>query len=246
MKRGRKAKRGKATKRTKKVKRTTKGTKGLKNASTPAPKPKAAHDSPLSSSKRKLKTLRKMKSPTKLSSLSLPDEHAETPAEPKTKAAKKETKPAGKASKKRKTSAPAAVEEVASSSWENSTWKEVHQGRVKVGKSWRYEVLEGQTFGCSNCRFIWGGCTACRKATFRGKTARQVFEEQQAQNAGDGNNAPKVKEVKKKRKVSKKGKASKWCQCKLRNGHATRKPSWAQYWFSGGLSHFFSWVFWKF
>ena len=61
MKRGRKAKRGKATKRTKKVKRTTKGTKGLKNASTPAPRPKAANDSPLSSSKRKLKTLRKMR-----------------------------------------------------------------------------------------------------------------------------------------------------------------------------------------
>ena len=61
MKRGRKAKRGKATKRTKKVKRTTKRTKGLKNASTPAPRPKAANDSPLSSSKRKLKTLRKMR-----------------------------------------------------------------------------------------------------------------------------------------------------------------------------------------
>lgn len=56
MKRGRKAKRGKATKRTKKVKHTTKRTKGLKNASTPAPRPKAANDS-----KRKLKTLSKVR-----------------------------------------------------------------------------------------------------------------------------------------------------------------------------------------
>ena len=128
---------------------------------------------------------------------------------PRQKPQKKETKPAGKANKKRKTSAPAALEEVASSSWQNSTWREVYQERVKVGKSWRYEVLEGQTLGCSNCRFIWGGCTACRKASFRGKTACQVFAEQQAQNEGGGSKAPKVKEVKKKRKVSKKGKASK-------------------------------------
>ena len=92
MKRGRKAKRGKATKRTKKVKSTTKRTKGLKHASTPAPRPKAARDSPVASSKRKLQTLRKMKSPTKLSSLSLPDEHAETYAKPKAKAAKKRNK----------------------------------------------------------------------------------------------------------------------------------------------------------
>ena len=40
---------------------------------------------------------------------------------PRQKPQKKETKPAGKANKKRKTSAPAALEEVASSSWQNST-----------------------------------------------------------------------------------------------------------------------------
>ena len=43
------------------------------------------------------------------------------------------------------------------------------QGRVNVGTSWMYEVLEGQVYGCANCRCIFNGCGMCRKAGFRGK-----------------------------------------------------------------------------
>ena len=44
------------------------------------------------------------------------------------------------------------------------------QRRVQLGpKSWVYEVLEGQTLGCAGCRFIFMGCKACKKITFRGR-----------------------------------------------------------------------------
>lgn len=101
-----------------------------------------------------------------------------------------------------------AKEEVASSSWEPSAWREVHQNRVKLGRSWRYEVLEGQVWGCSNCRFIWGGCTACRKASFRGKKAYEVFQEQQSE-LDDGSSKAKRKVKKTGKKAKKNGKTSK-------------------------------------
>lgn len=57
---------------------------------------------------------------------------------------------------------------------------EIKQWRVGEGKNWRYAVLEGQTYGCSNCRFIYGGCKACQKPGFRGKTAADVRAEDEA------------------------------------------------------------------
>ena len=46
---------------------------------------------------------------------------------------------------------------------EPSGHSKVFQDRVDLGKGkWRYEVLENQVFGCSNCRFIFNGCKMCR------------------------------------------------------------------------------------
>ena len=55
------------------------------------------------------------------------------------------------------------------------------QGRVNVGTSWMYEVLEGQVYGCANCRCIFNGCGMCRKAGFRGKKAEHFRNLQQQQ-----------------------------------------------------------------
>lgn len=54
----------------------------------------------------------------------------------------------------------------------------VKQERVGSGKYWRYRVVEGQQFGCRNCRFIINGCKSCKKEGFRGRTAQQVWEEE--------------------------------------------------------------------
>ena len=54
----------------------------------------------------------------------------------------------------------------------------VKQQRVGEGKNWRYKVVEGQQFGCTNCRFIYNGCKNCQKETFNGRSAQQVWEEE--------------------------------------------------------------------
>lgn len=54
----------------------------------------------------------------------------------------------------------------------------VKQDRVGAGKNWRYKVVEGQRFGCTNCRFIYNGCKNCQKETFKGRSAQQVWEEE--------------------------------------------------------------------
>ena len=51
---------------------------------------------------------------------------------------------------------------------------------------WVYEVLPDQTLGCSNCRFIFGGCKLCQKPGFRGKSAQTMRLEQQAAKEGLG------------------------------------------------------------
>ena len=60
----------------------------------------------------------------------------------------------------------------------------VKQERVGKGKSWRYEILPDQVYGCSNCRFIFGGCQGCWKENFKGKTAAMLREELEAKDAG--------------------------------------------------------------
>ena len=216
LKRGRKAKKGKATKGKKSPKGSKKAKKSLRK--------KPSTDSMVSGNtgKSKLAKLRKMKSPTKTLSED-PSPHD------KPKAMKKKGRNAApQESGKEDTTQPAAKEELASHSWEPSAWTDVHQRRVKHGRSWRYEVLEGQTAGCSNCRFIWGGCGNCRKSSFRGKSAQQLFKEQQRDlkagnisfyeaegNAkGKGRKGKGVKKAMKakktkKAKVSKKGEAGK-------------------------------------
>jgi hypothetical protein len=103
MKRGRKAKKGKAkgkgtsgTKRTKVLKR------GLKDSATTSAKTAG----PVSGSKRNLKTLRKMKSPTKFPAECMPDEHDEVPKPPvktnKVKKVKQDPKLDAPAPKKKK------------------------------------------------------------------------------------------------------------------------------------------------
>ena len=50
-----------------------------------------------------------------------------------------------------------------------------YQERVDLGNGkWRYQVLEDQYWGCSNCRFIYGGCKLCWNPKFKGRTAADV------------------------------------------------------------------------
>ena len=76
----------------------------------------------------------------------------------------------------------------------------VTQGRFGEGKTWVYEVLEDQVYGCRSCRFIFNGCHHCRKPGFRGKSASEVRKEQQASFSAGGmedQEEVKVKKVKK-------------------------------------------------
>ena len=154
-----------------------------------------------STGKRKLATLRAKNSPEKTA---VPIADAEPkPSKPKTRKASKAVDAeavATKSTRKKKVENPKGkrkvstvsqeevqvLEEVPSGSGEGAVWKkrkdtETHkvvQGRVQEGgKKWRYEVLPNQVFGCSNCRFIFNGCTLCRRPAFRGKTAYQVRQE---------------------------------------------------------------------
>ena len=53
--------------------------------------------------------------------------------------------------------------------------KHGHQRRVWLGpKKWVFEILEDQVYGCSNCRFIFGGCKPCFKDSFRGLRAEDL------------------------------------------------------------------------
>ena len=80
----------------------------------------------------------------------------------------------------------------------------VSQNRFGEGKTWVYEVLENQVYGCRSCRFIFGGCHHCRKPEFRGKSASQVRKEQQASfSSGGTEDHEEAKKVKKVKKVKK-------------------------------------------
>ena len=46
-----------------------------------------------------------------------------------------------------------------------------------MGTGWVYEILDGQTYGCTSCRFIFFGCKACRKPGHRGRNAAQMCED---------------------------------------------------------------------
>ena len=86
--------------------------------------------------------------------------------------------------------------------------KKVHQGRVELGgKKWRYEVLEGQIFGCSNCRWIYNGCRSCQKPSFRGRSAADIRLAEMAEKEGN-NSSEKGKNAKGVRKATTKASRS--------------------------------------
>ena len=189
--RGRKPKKGKAAK----AKAKAKAKKASKTCKTP-PKTSKTSSPRSSTGKRKLATLRTMKySPSKTNGTAAEDLQDDEPA-PTIKKGKgrakantssnkrkaSETKPRGKTSKVK----TEALEEKATGSEGPREYvattkvQKVHQERVGTGKGWRYNVLRDQKYGCTNCRFIYGGCQNCRKATFRGKSAAQIREEERA------------------------------------------------------------------
>ena len=105
-------------------------------------------------------------------------------------------KPVAKAKAKAKATAKVSRAKVPRTSDQGSNEPDiakVNQTRVGDGKNWRYEVLPDQIYGCTNCRFIYGGCRNCKKDTFRGKTAHDIREE-----TGEGQQ-PEVQKAPKKR-----------------------------------------------
>ena len=50
------------------------------------------------------------------------------------------------------------------------------QRYVYIGRRWMYEVMPEQVHGCSSCRFIFFGCAACVKDTFKGVKGRQILD----------------------------------------------------------------------
>ena len=95
---------------------------------------------------------------------------------------------------------------------EPSGHSKVFQDRVDLGKGkWRYEVLENQVFGCSNCRFIFNGCKMCRNPNFRGRSAGDVrleeghsFNESRAEDLPVPNDIPPFLSKRKRSKTDKK------------------------------------------
>lgn len=67
------------------------------------------------------------------------------------------------------------------------------QERVDLGNGkWRYTVLDDQTYGCANCRFIFGGCKTCWNPKFRGRSAAKVRDELKKAAAETAGSAAKV------------------------------------------------------
>ena len=92
----------------------------------------------------------------------------------------------------------------------------INQDRVEKGKSWRYAVTADQVLGCSNCRFIFNGCGLCRKKDFRGKSAQQLWEEEDKfRPTGSEEGGEEIKKAKKSKGGKKKVKKSKGPEKKL-------------------------------
>ena len=109
----------------------------------------------------------------------LPKAKAKAKGLPKAKAkalAKKSDEPKSKGKGKPKAKAKAAaddVEDPAEPEEIETLGSSVRQRRIDLGgRRWVYEVLPDQTLGCAGCRLLFGGCIACRKEGFRGKTAQ--------------------------------------------------------------------------
>lgn len=199
MKRGRKAKRGKKGKKGK----GTLARKGSRRGVLKAVKPK----SPKSSEVEPVEPVEEP--PASAGTASTIEPARRKVCKPKAagrnaKEAVSKSKPKAKAkASTRKPAAPASNKALSKSKTKKLT---VHQERVGHGRSWRYEILVGQQFGCTNCRYIYHGCKSCRKSTFRGKTAAQLRAEVEGAVAPVSNDAPEVVEASsssKKRKRSK-------------------------------------------
>ena len=103
--------------------------------------------------------------------------------------------------------------------WEDEDWPEDDacngdeeyenkQRHIQLGgKRWIYEILPHQSLGCAGCRFIFGGCFACQKESFRGQDARSMRKSEayvEALAALDSGSEPKSKKPRR----PKKGKAA--------------------------------------
>ena len=236
MTRGRKAKKDK--KGGKRAKKTGTPKKDGKTAAA-AKKAKADSGESIkrsNSGKHKIATLRRMKELSPKKSHPDLDTSPDTESQHKRKAMKKHPavgndEVCGKRRKRPASPAPAAPKgkgktskvkyetwvEKASGSEGPSTWVQVatkevtkvHQDRVNKGKTWRYAVLDGQVYGCSNCRFIYNGCSLCRKKTFRGKSAKQVWDEEDGPMVPSAGSEAGGKVAKKAKKSKKGGKKTK-------------------------------------
>ena len=136
----------------------------------PAAKAKAKAKAPKATAKSKAKALPKAKAKAKAK--------AKGKAGPKAKAKSK-----AKASKKTLAAKPDTKKGIkrarAEAADPDAAAKKAHpkQRRVKLGRGWIFEILPDQELGCSNCRYIYNGCTACIRENFRGKTAAQMRED---------------------------------------------------------------------
>ena len=117
-------------------------------------------------------------------------------------------KPASKAKAKARANAKVSKAKVPRASDQSSNQpdiEKIHQNRIGTGKNWRYEVLPDQIYGCTNCRFIYGGCKACKKDTFRGKTANDIREETGKGKQPEVEHAPKKRPKKVKAEATAEG-----------------------------------------
>ena len=135
-----------------------------------APEPKSKKAKTVPKAKAKAKAKGKAKASLKAKAKASPK--AKAKASPKAKAkcvAKVKAAEAATPSKAKLAKAPCEEEAV-----DEDEWTHGKQRKVWLGHRWLFDVLEEQTLGCSNCRFIFWGCTACRKTSFRGKSAEQM------------------------------------------------------------------------
>ena len=138
------------------------------NKDAPEPKSKKAKTVPKATAKAKAKW--KAKARPKAKAKASPK--AKAKASPKAKAkgvAKVKAAEAATPSKAKLAKAPCEEEAV-----DEDEWTHGKPRKVWLGHRWLFEILEEQTRGCSNCRFIFWGCTACRKTSFRGKSAEHT------------------------------------------------------------------------
>ena len=141
-------------------------------AAEPEEKPK-----PRGKAKAKAKALPKKKAKAKAKALPKGKAKAKAKALPKGKAkAKAKALPKGKAKAKGKAKKKTDAEV--------SDAGHDHQRHIWLGpRKWVFEILPNQKYGCSNCRYIFGGCKPCVRPSFRGTRAQDFAQDSVYQQA---------------------------------------------------------------